>query len=166
MRSERHSSTVHAGMYESMVEEARRDGIRQYGVSAIISNGEKVLLVRRRKDDFLGGIYEFPGGIIEVGEGMTDALIREVREETGLTVCEIGKYIGSFDYDSEDGQRRRVFNFHVKIQRPLRIQLKEHDHYVWADETKLAGLELTEPILRVLELFRVEKIQSIQRNGD
>ena len=125
---------------------------------------KKVLLVRRRKDDFLGGIYEFPGGMLEAGEGIEDALIREVREETGLTVIEIGEYVGFFDYDSEDGERRRVFNFRVKIQRPLRIQLREHDHYVWADETKRVGLELTEPILRILELVRAEKIQSTQRN--
>ena len=164
MASERHPSTVRASMYEIMVEEARRDGIRRFGVSAIISNSEKVLLVRRRKDDFLGGIYEFPGGMVEASEGMTDALTREVREETGLTVSEIGKYIGSFDYDSEDGEKRRVFNFHVEIQSPLRIQLREHDLFVWADETKLAELELTEPILRVLDLFRAEKIQSTQRN--
>ena len=79
MASERHPSTVRASMYEIMVEEARRDGIRRFGVSAIISNSEKVLLVRRRKDDFLGGIYEFPGGMVEASEGMTDALTREVR---------------------------------------------------------------------------------------
>src|SRR5713101_2513854 len=109
---------------------------------------EKVLLVRRRDDDFLGGIYEFPGGKVEEGEGLADALIREVREETGLRVSGIGKYVGFFDYDSEDGERRRVFNFHVEVGEPLEIQLKEHDSFVWAGEKKLGDLGLSDDILR------------------
>ena len=111
---------------------------------------EKVLLVRRREDDFLGGVYEFPGGVVEEGEGLADALIREVREETGLRVSGIGKYVGFFDYDSEDGERRRVLNFRVEVGEPLEIQLKEHDRFVWADEKKLGEFELSEDILRIL----------------
>ena len=112
---------------------------------------EKVLLVRRREDDFLGGVYEFPGGVVEEGEGLADALIREVREETGLRVSGIGKYVGFFDYDSEDGERRRVLNFRVEVGEPLEIQLNEHDRFVWADEKKLGELELSESILGILK---------------
>ncbi len=114
---------------------------------------EKVLLVRRREDDFLGGIYEFPGGVVEEGEGLADALIREVREETGLRVSEIGKYVGFFDYESEYGERRRVFNFQVEVGEPLEIQLKEHDRFVWADEKQLGEFELSEDILLILRQF-------------
>jgi len=134
----------------SIFEEARREGVRTFAVSGIIMRDEKVLLVRRREDDFLGGIYEFPGGKVEEGEGMADALVREVREETGLTVSGIGRYLGFFDYDSEYGERRRVFNFQVDVRGPLEIQLKEHDRFVWADEKKLGEFELSEDILRIL----------------
>ena len=137
----------------SIFEEARREGVRSYGVSGIIIRDEKVLLVRRREDDFLGGIYEFPGGKVEEGEGLADAIVREVREETGLTVSGIGRYVGFFDYDSEDGERRRVFNFQVEVSEPLEIQLKEHDRFVWADEKKLSEFELSEDILRILRHF-------------
>ena len=134
----------------SIFEEARREGVRSYGVSGIIMWDERVLLVRRREDDFLAGIYEFPGGKVEEGEGLADALVREVREETGLRVSGIGRYVGFFDYDSEDGQRRRVFNFLVDVRGPLEIQLKEHDRFVWADQKKLGEFELSEDILRIL----------------
>ena len=134
----------------SIFEEARLEGVRTYAVSGIIMRDEKVLLVRRREDDFLGGVYEFPGGVVEEGEGLADALIREVREETGLRVSGIGRYLGFFDYDSEDGERRRVFNFQVEVSEPLKIQLKEHDRFVWADEKKLGEFELSEDILRIL----------------
>ncbi len=135
----------------SIFEEARRVGVRSYGVSGIIMWDERVLLVRRREDDFLAGIYEFPGGKVEEGEGLADALVREVREETGLRVSGIGRYVGFFDYDSEDGQRRRVFNFLVDVREPLEIQLKEHDRFVWADQKKLGEFELSEDILRILK---------------
>src|SRR5213594_533443 len=85
---------------------------------------ERVLLVRRREDDFLAGIYEYPGGKDEEGEGLADALVREVREETGLRVSGIGRYVGFFDYDSEDGERRRVFNFQVEVGEPHRFSSK------------------------------------------
>jgi len=134
----------------SIFEEARREGVRSYGVSGIIMWDERVLLVRRREDDFLAGIYEFPGGKVEEGEGLADALVREVREETGLRVSGIGRYVGFFDYDSEDGQRRRVFNFLVDVRGPLEIQLKEHDRFVWADQKKLGEFELSEDIPRIL----------------
>lgn len=63
--------------------------------SAVITNEGKVLLVRRRvKEGSLS--WQFPGGEIEAGESAGQAAVREVREETGLTVkdCKIiGKRI-------------------------------------------------------------------------
>ena len=53
------------------------------GVSAIILTSEGVLL-QRRSDNNLWGL---PGGSVEPGESVTDALMREVREETGLEVA-------------------------------------------------------------------------------
>ncbi len=56
-------------------------------VGAIIFNPDgKVLLCRSRKWD---DKYVFPGGHIELGEKMEDALLREVKEETGLDVFDV-----------------------------------------------------------------------------
>jgi 8-oxo-dGTP diphosphatase len=55
--------------------------------SAIITHDSKVLLVRRRvKEGSLS--WQFPGGQIEEGESAGEAAVREVREETGLSVAE------------------------------------------------------------------------------
>lgn len=57
--------------------------------SAIIRKDEQILMVQQPDDD---GLYWFiPGGVMESGESINDALIREVREETGLKVDKIGK---------------------------------------------------------------------------
>jgi 8-oxo-dGTP diphosphatase len=52
--------------------------------AAIIRNG-KVLIVRRARSPALN-LYTLPGGPVELGEALTDAVIREVREETALTI--------------------------------------------------------------------------------
>ena len=136
-----------------MIEEAKQDGIGRYGVCAIISENQRVLLVRRRGDDFLGGVYEFPGGTVEAGEGLSDALSRELKEETGLSLNRIGEFIGSFEHDAENGEKTRVFTFHVEVHPPLKIRLTEHDHFVWVTKTDAARMQLNESIMRTLEIF-------------
>lgn len=55
------------------------------GVSAIVVEGGRVLLVRRGQEPNKG-LWSLPGGSIEFGETARDAVIREVREETSLDV--------------------------------------------------------------------------------
>ncbi|OGB99005.1 MAG: hypothetical protein A3G35_17890 [candidate division NC10 bacterium RIFCSPLOWO2_12_FULL_66_18] len=62
------------------------------GVAAIISNGEGKILLQRRSDN---GLWGLPGGSVEIGESVRDAIMREVREETGLTV-EVVRLIGVY----------------------------------------------------------------------
>jgi ADP-ribose pyrophosphatase YjhB (NUDIX family) len=52
-------------------------------VSAVIFNGKRRLLLQKRSD---GGQWGLPGGSVEIGESVTVAVAREVREETGLRV--------------------------------------------------------------------------------
>lgn len=54
-------------------------------VSALLVDGERVLLIRRQAEPNRGR-WSFPGGTVELGETIRDAVVREVREETGLSV--------------------------------------------------------------------------------
>lgn len=54
--------------------------------AAVRNSAEQLLLVRRIDD----GNWELPGGRIEVGESVTEAVIREVAEESGITITLIG----------------------------------------------------------------------------
>ena len=58
-------------------------------VSAAIVRDGKILLVRRARPP-AQGLFSLPGGVVEVGETLTQAVIREVREETSLTIEPVG----------------------------------------------------------------------------
>jgi len=55
------------------------------GVGAVVFRGDEVLLIERGKEP-LKGWWTLPGGMVEVGERLEAAVVREVMEETGLSV--------------------------------------------------------------------------------
>jgi len=59
------------------------------GVAAVIFRGVEVLLVRRGQEPQKGS-WSLPGGAVEVGETLTQAVIRELNEETGITAELLG----------------------------------------------------------------------------
>jgi 8-oxo-dGTP diphosphatase len=68
------------------VSDARSYPERPYlAVSAAIIRDGKILVVRRARPP-AHGLYTLPGGVVESGETLADAAMREVREETGLTI--------------------------------------------------------------------------------
>lgn len=74
----------------------------------MVTRGTKVL-VEDKVSRYGSGII-FPGGHVEPGEPIVDSVIREVREETGLTI-ESPRLMGIKDWVNEDGSRYLVFLF-------------------------------------------------------
>jgi 8-oxo-dGTP diphosphatase len=58
--------------------------------AVIICENDSIILIKRKKDPY-GGSWALPGGFVEYGETVESAVIREVKEETGLDIelCEI-----------------------------------------------------------------------------
>ena len=69
-------------------------------VDAVVLHREKLVLVRRGKEPFKGSLA-LPGGFVEFGERLEDAVEREVKEETGLE-CEVQRMIGVYGDPDRD----------------------------------------------------------------
>ncbi|MFD7107624.1 NUDIX hydrolase [Streptomyces celluloflavus] len=131
-------STVDAALLEDLTRAAEGDGIDKLVVGAVITDGAgKVLLLHRAADEYLGGLWELPSGGVDDGESLTEALRREVAEETGLTVAAVGGYLGHFDYRSAGGRKTRQFNFTATVDEAGEtVKLTEHDAHLWADRSR------------------------------
>ena len=73
-------------------------------VSAAIIRDGKVLIVRRARSPALS-LYTLPGGTVELGESLTDAVVREVREETSLSIEPVA-FAGHREVITRDAQGR------------------------------------------------------------
>src|SRR5579864_9183693 len=79
------------------------------GVGAIIIEHDRVILVKRGHAP-LQGEWSVPGGVLEVGETLRQAAVREVLEETGLCV-EVGELLGVFDRILRDSDERTLYHY-------------------------------------------------------
>jgi len=73
-------------------------------VGSVIVNqkSSEYLLLKRADEEYLAGLWELPSGKVEESESLTEALIREVKEETGLTIHNKPHFIDTFEYRSQN----------------------------------------------------------------
>jgi ADP-ribose pyrophosphatase YjhB (NUDIX family) len=79
------------------------------GVGAIIVDRDRVVLVKRGHAP-LQGEWSVPGGVLEVGETLRHAAVREVLEETGLRV-EVDELLGVYDRILRDSDERTRYHY-------------------------------------------------------
>jgi len=79
------------------------------GVGAIIVAGGRVVLVKRRFEP-LAGRWSLPGGVVELGETLAEAVVREAKEETALDV-EVGPLVEAVDRIHRDGDGRVAYHY-------------------------------------------------------
>lgn len=79
------------------------------GVGAIIIEHDRVVLVKRAHAPLLGE-WSVPGGVLEVGETLRQAAVREALEETGLRV-EAGELLGVYDRILRDADERILYHY-------------------------------------------------------
>jgi len=140
--------------HDALMSQARADGVQRFVVGAVVGRNRQALLIRRRADDFMGGMFELPGGKVEAGETLLAALHRELAEEIGCAPRTIVKACTSFDYRSKSGALTRQFNFVVTIDAACTIRLSsDHDAHVWVAAHELTGLRVSDDVKGALMTF-------------
>ncbi len=108
------------------------------------------VLVQDKKDDDYSGIT-FPGGHVEKGESLTDSVIREVFEETGLKI-QSPQLCGIKDWMREDGTRYMVLFYKTDKFEGTVISSDEGDVY-WTTLEEMKQRKLAYGMDKMLEVF-------------
>ncbi|HEY6259078.1 MAG TPA: NUDIX hydrolase [Xanthobacteraceae bacterium] len=122
-------------------------------VSAAIVRAGQVLLVRRARAP-AEGLFSLPGGVVEIGETLQQAVIREVREETSLTIEPVG-LAGFRETIMRDGEQRVERHFVILpfaarwLAGEARLN-EELSEARWLDPPALAGLPTTPGLAEIV----------------
>jgi ADP-ribose pyrophosphatase YjhB (NUDIX family) len=107
-------------------------------VDVIIEKDSQVFLVKRKKEPFLGKMV-MPGGSINEGEKVEEAVIREVKEETAL-IIEIHSILGVYSDPARDPRGHRMSTVFIG-QIPSNSNKKEPEAGSDAEATKWVNLK-------------------------
>jgi 8-oxo-dGTP diphosphatase len=122
-------------------------------VSAAIIRDGKVLIVRRARSPAVG-LYTLPGGGVELGETLLDAVVREVREETALVVEPVA-LVGYRDAIARDDEGRIerhfvILPFAARWIAGEPVLSDELSEAVWLDPAAIAGLDTTVGLAEII----------------
>lgn len=124
------------------------------GVGSIIIENDRVVLVKRAHPP-IEGQWSIPGGVLEVGELVREAAVREAREETGLIV-EPDELLGVFDRVLRDPDKRVQYHY-VLIDFLCRrtggqlLAASDAAEVQWFTPAELPSLNLAEDTLEVIQ---------------
>ncbi|MGH6852184.1 MAG: NUDIX hydrolase [Methylocella sp.] len=123
------------------------------GVSVAVFRAGRVLLARRAKPPYAGA-FSLPGGLVEIGETLAAAALREVQEELQITarIVAFNQFVESIDRDNAGKIRHHyvVASFAGEWIAGEAKSGPEAEEAVWVEPARLAGFDCTPHIVAVV----------------
>ena len=123
----------------------------------MVYRGEELLLQNRVKKDWQG--YAFPGGHVEPGESIVDSVVREMKEETGLTVRNL-RLCGVKQFPIEAG-RYLVFLFKTDTFEG-ELTSSEEGEMKWIHRKDLPQINTVDDFMQMLQVFDRDDLTEFQ----
>ena len=141
---------------------SHRTEIAEFTVLCLIHDKDRILMQDRISEDWKG--YTLPGGHVEIGESIVDAVIREMKEETGLTIrnpklCGV-KQFPIYDGDYSKG-RYVVFLFETDEYSGELVSSEEGVMH-WVSNSDLDKVNMVDDLPELLEVMMDGKYNEFQ----
>ncbi|MBO4865629.1 MAG: 8-oxo-dGTP diphosphatase [Ruminococcus sp.] len=129
----------------------------EFTVLCLIEDGSRVLLQDRVKADWKG--YTLPGGHVEKGESFVDAVIREMKEETGLDISE-PKLVGVKQFPIDGG--RYIVMLYKATKFSGEVISSEEGRMEWVEYSRLSEISTVADFEELLEVMNSDKLSEFR----
>ena len=125
----------------------------QVAVGAIIQRDGALLMIKRAQEP-ASGLWSIPGGRVEAGELIADALRREVKEETNLDI-EVGELAGILEIPDSEMHFVILDHFATIVGDPDPVPGSDASEVRWVALDEIAGLECTPRFVETMKAWNV-----------
>ena len=126
-------------------------------VLCLIQDGNRILLQNRVKEDWKG--YTFPGGHVEPGESFVDAVVREMKEETGLDIIR-PRLVGIKQFPIDNG--RYIVLLFKATEFSGELVSSEEGDMEWIDLENISGTNIVDDFRDLMKVLNDPDINEFQ----
>ena len=132
----------------------------------LVYSGDKILVQERNKKDWPG--LTFPGGHVEKGENFIASVIREVKEETGLTIYD-PLLCGMEEYKADNNDERYLMLFYKTDKFEGELKSSKEGKVFWINKDDLLKYELSLDLDRIYNIMTDDSLSELTyeyKNGE